>query len=202
MARGGDHTSNAATVAARERERQVVQLYARGANFVAIGRQLGVDESTARKAFNRAVKRIPKADVETLRKLETERIADLRQRLWNDLAGKADPADPKKTLRPEGETLATLINAALRIARHEAMVFGLDAPSKSEVVGSISGNQAMTPEELDVQLARLTSDEQDTFMMLLAKMQGRWVDPPAIDDQGSVETTATPITEGNEPQVS
>jgi hypothetical protein len=47
-----------------------------------------------------------------------------------------------------------------------------------------------SPEEIDIQLARLTDAEQDTFMMLLAKMQNRWVEPPAIEE-GSVETTAT-----------
>ena len=46
----------------------------------------------------------------------------LRQRLWSDLAGKPDPKDPTKTIRPEGETLATLINAALRISQRESMV--------------------------------------------------------------------------------
>jgi hypothetical protein len=42
------------------------------------------------------------------------------------------------------------------------------------------------------QLARLTPEEQAEFMRLTAKMQGRWVEPPAIEDQGvTVETTAT-----------
>jgi DNA-binding NarL/FixJ family response regulator len=59
MPRGGDHTSREATVAARDRERQVLSLYIRGVNFVQIGRQLGVEESTARKAFNRMVNPTP-----------------------------------------------------------------------------------------------------------------------------------------------
>jgi hypothetical protein len=42
-------------------------------------------------------------------------------------------------------------------------------------------------------LARLTQQELDTFMMLIAKMDGRWVEPPAIEE-GSVETTAAPVT--------
>jgi hypothetical protein len=119
------------------------------------------------------------------------RLSDLRQRLWSDLAGKPDPNDPTKTIRPEGETLATLINAALRISRHEAMVFGLDAPTKSEVMAAVTG-QTVTDEELDIWLGRLTPQERETFMMLLAKAQGRWVAPPAIDE-GSVETTATTV---------
>jgi hypothetical protein len=58
------------------------------------------------------------------------------------------------------------------------------------VVSAVVG-QPVSDEELDRQLARLTQEETDTFMMLLAKLQGRWVEPPVIEDQGvSVEATA------------
>jgi FixJ family two-component response regulator len=71
---GGDHSSRRAIVATRERERQVVQLVIRGLAWREIARQLGMgDESTARKAFNRAIKRIPAKDVDLLRKLQSER---------------------------------------------------------------------------------------------------------------------------------
>jgi hypothetical protein len=76
-----------------------------------------------------------------------------------------------------------------RLARHEAMVFGLDAPSKMEVAAGLMGPE-IDKEEIDIRLARLTPQERDTFMMLIAKMDGRWVEPPAIEE-GSVETTAT-----------
>jgi hypothetical protein len=36
----------------------------------------------------------PKAAVNEMRKLEAERIADLRQLIWSELAGRPDPADP------------------------------------------------------------------------------------------------------------
>jgi hypothetical protein len=39
-----------------------------------------------------------KADLEQLRKLEAERIADLRQRIWSDPAGKPDPKDRTKVV--------------------------------------------------------------------------------------------------------
>ena len=52
--------------------------------------------------------------------------------------------------------------------------------------------QAISDEEIDICLARLTQSETETFMMLLAKAQGRWVAPPSAEDQGvTVETTAT-----------
>jgi hypothetical protein len=50
----------------------------------------------------------------------------------------------------------------------------------------------ISEEELDIRLARLTPDERTEFMRLTAKMEGRWVEPPMIEDQGvTVETTAT-----------
>jgi len=53
--------------------------------------------------------------------------------------------------------------------------------------------QAISDEEIDIQLARLTAEEHETFMLLLLqKMQGRGVEPPAIQES-SVETTATTV---------
>jgi hypothetical protein len=188
MAKGG--SSAAARLAAAEHQRQVVALRIRGTSFQMIGKQIGISKVAAFKLYKRALKTTPKADLEELRKLEAERIADLRQRLWIDLAGKPDPDDPTRIIRPEGETLATLINAAVRLSRHEAMVLGLDAPAKNEIVASVMG-RTLDDEELARQWDRLTFEEQDHFMRLLAKLQGRWVEPPS----SSIETTAMPASE-------
>jgi hypothetical protein len=165
----------------------------RGVPFEAIGRQLGFSKVAAHKHYKNALKATPKADIEELRKLEAERIADLRQRIWTDLAGKPDPDDPTKIIRPEGETLATLVNAAIRLSRHEAMVLGLDAPTKNEILASVGGH-TVDYEQLGEQWDRLTAEEQDQFMRLLAKLQGRWVEPQL----SSIETTATPGPEGGQ----
>jgi hypothetical protein len=50
------------------------------------------------------------------RKLEAERIADLRQRLWSRLAGRPDPKDPTKTIQPTNDELNALIGTAIRLA--------------------------------------------------------------------------------------
>jgi transposase len=187
MPKGG--SSAAARIAAAERRRQVVALRIRGLPYQTIGKQLGISKNAAYKHFKSALKEIPKADREELRKLEAERIADLRQRLWGDLAGKPDPNDQNKMIRPEGETLATLVNAAIRLSRHEAMISGLDAPTKSEVLASMVGG-TLDYEKLGEQWDRLTQEEQDHLMRLLAKLQGRWVEP----QPSSIETTAMPVT--------
>jgi hypothetical protein len=197
---GGDHSSRGAIVAARERERQVVQLAIRGLGWGEIARQLGMgDESTARKAFNRAIKRFPPADVELLRKLQSERLNDSRRRLYSELAGRQeqvpDPEHPGQmktiTVRPDVSEVGVLVGRLLNVDEHEAALYGLYAPKKSEVAAAVVG-QAISDEELDQQLARLTPEEQDLFMTLLQKLQGRWVAPPAIEE-GSVETTATTV---------
>jgi hypothetical protein len=185
-------------VAIRERERQVVQAVIRGLTFGEIARQLGMgDESTARKAFNRAIKRFPPSDVELLRKLQSERLNDARRRIYSGLAGRErevpDPANPGQTKRvlvqPTLDEVNASVDRILKIEAHEADLYGLYAPKKSETVSAIIG-QPISDEELDRQLARLTEEEHETFMMLLQKLQGRWVEPPPA----SIETTASPVS--------
>jgi hypothetical protein len=195
MAGGGNRRSREAIVAARERERNVVQLYIRGLTWFEIARQLQLTgESGARAAFNRAIKRIPKGDVELLRKLEGERITDLRRRIWSELAGRADAEG--NTVRPEPELVVDLVDRAIKLGRHEALIFGYDAPTKQVV--SHFGSQPISDEELDAGLARLTEEEQEQFMMLLQKLQGRWVEPPP---PASIETTASPVAAAGEIEV-
>ena len=144
------------------------------------------------RSIQPAIKRIPKGDVELLRKLEGERITDLRRRIWSELAGRAD--EQGNTIRPEPELVVDLVDRAIKLGRHEALIFGYDAPSKAQVVSQFS-NQPMSDEELDRGLARLTEQERETFMMLLQKLQGRWVEPPPPP---SIETTALPVATAGE----
>jgi hypothetical protein len=171
----------------------------RGLSNVEIGRQLGVNESAVRKGYDRALKRIPPGEVETLRKLQSERLNDSRRRLFGELAGRTeqvpDPANPGQmktvTVRPDVTEVGILIGRLLNVDQHEAELYGLYAPKKAEVLSAITA-QVVSDEELDVWLGRLTAEERETFMMLLAKAQGRWVAPPSVEDQGvTVETTAT-----------
>ena len=79
----------------------------------------------------------------------------------------------------DDDELVALVGQVIRLARHEAMLFGLDAPSKMELATGLIG-PPIDKEEIDTRLARLTQQERDSFMMLIAKMDGRWVEPPAI----------------------
>jgi hypothetical protein len=105
-----------------------------------------------------------------------------------------DPANPgqtkRVTVRPEVSDVGALLGRLLSVEQHEADLYGLYAPKKSDVVAHVTG-QSIDDEELDIQLARLTEDERTEFMRLIAKMQGRWVEPPVE----SIETTAVPQIE-------
>ncbi len=184
-----------AIVLARQREQQVLQLFLRGLGWMEIGRQLGINESAVRKAFDRGFGRIPRKEVDKMRTFQSERLNDARRRVYTELAGRQepDPANPgqMRTIRPSTEEVYTGVDRIIRIETREANLYGLDAPKKSEVLAAVTG-QAVSDEELDVWLGRLTPQERETFMMLLAKAQGRWVEPPAIEE-GSVETTATAV---------
>jgi hypothetical protein len=126
-------------------------------------------------------------------------LNDARRRVYAELAGRTEQvSDPERpgqmktvTVRPTVEEVYAGVDRIVRIEMREAKLHGLDAPKKSEVMAAVTG-QAISDEEIDIQLARLTPEEQAEFMRLTAKMQGRWVEPPAIEDQGvTVETTAT-----------
>jgi hypothetical protein len=97
-------------------------------------------------------------------------------------------AAPKKIIvRPDVGELAMLIGRLQDIDDREVNLYGLRAPTKPWAVSTFVG-QAMTDEELDRQLERLTGEEQDVFMTLIQKLQGRWL---AL--LPSIETTAAPV---------
>jgi FixJ family two-component response regulator len=89
MANGGNRLSPEAILLARERERQVLQLFIRRLTFTEIAKQLGLaDHTSTRRVFERAAKRIPKKDLELLRKLQSERLDAMRRRIFTELAGR------------------------------------------------------------------------------------------------------------------
>jgi len=86
--------------------------------------------------------------------------------------------------------MVALISQVIRLSRHEAMLCGMDETTKAQIVSAVVGQAAISEAELDVRMARLTPEEQDLFMKLVAKLEGRWVEPVVIEES-SVETTAT-----------
>ena len=118
---------------AAERQRQVLQLRLRGLSFDAIGKQLGCSQQIAFKVYRKALRAIVHPAVEELRKLEAGTHCRLATADMVRLAGRPEPADPQKAIRPDPATVVALIGQAIKLARHEASIFGMvvqpDAPS-------------------------------------------------------------------------
>jgi len=59
------------------------------------------------------------------------------------------------------------------------------------------GPPSLSDEEIEIRMNRLTEEEQGLYLKLITKMDGRWVEPPRIEDKGvSVETTAVTVRVG------
>jgi hypothetical protein len=103
----------------------VLQLRIRGLSFDAIGKQLGCSQQIAFKVYRKALRAIVHPAVEELRKLEGRAHRRSAPADMVELAGRPDPNDPQKTIRPDPEIVVALVGQAIKLARHEASIFGM-----------------------------------------------------------------------------
>jgi hypothetical protein len=116
---GGDHSSRAAQLQARENEQKALSLWLKGATFEQVA-AAGFGIATANgawRAVHRALARIPKEDADQAREAQLARLQALRLLLWNH-AG----ADPIKAAE-----------ALIKLEAREARLLGLDMPTKLAV---------------------------------------------------------------------
>ena len=116
---GGDHSSRAAQLQARENEQKALSLWLKGATFEQVA-AAGFGIATANgawRAVHRALARIPKEDADQAREAQLARLQALRLLLWNH-AG----ADPIKAAE-----------ALIKLEAREARLLGLDMPTKVAV---------------------------------------------------------------------
>jgi hypothetical protein len=64
------------------------------------------------------LKRLPKADIEAMKKLQAERIEEMRLKVWAEISGRQGP-DGK--VMPSEIPITELIDRALKIERHEGV---------------------------------------------------------------------------------
>ena len=115
-----------------DRYREVVELRRAGWTFDEIAEHVGyADRSSAKRAFDAAVRRWGTAAVEEVRASEGERIDQLWRRVSTAIAQLGVDADPNQ--------LATLTNSAIRISQARRQLFGMDAPRQIEVTGQDGG---------------------------------------------------------------
>ena len=122
---GGDHSSRAAQLQARENEQKALSLWLKGATFeqvAAAGFGIATDNG-AWRAVHRALARIPKEDADQAREAQLARLQALRLLLWNH-AG----ADPIKAAE-----------ALIKLEAREARLLGLDMPQKLAITDAEGG---------------------------------------------------------------
>lgn len=118
-----------------EKERRVVELKEMGLTFDAIAKEVGyANASGAWHAFERYMERYNALPVERLRQVQGLRLNKLMMGIWT------------KALRGDPDAL----DAALKIMKREASLFGLDAPSRSESMITIDDGR----DDLDEQVRR------------------------------------------------
>jgi hypothetical protein len=110
-----------------ERAREIIDMRIRGVTFEVIGKSLGITRARAHKIYQDYLQKIPRGAIEELRKIELERIADLPVRLWAEMNGRPDPKDPSIIRKPSPKVMGDLVDSAIRLSRHEAMILGMDA---------------------------------------------------------------------------
>jgi hypothetical protein len=103
-------TSPKAEVVAREAE--VMKLRRGGLTWDAIGERLGITASGAHTAYQRALVRVVKEDVDAIRQLENDRLDTMQAAIWG------------KVLQGDNASITN----ALRIQERRAKLNGLDKP--------------------------------------------------------------------------
>ena len=125
---------------------RALDLRVAGLSLAQIGRELGVDESTACRYVKDALADLAKrndGNAETLRALELERLDKLQRTAERILAknhvvvsGKTIMYDGDTKLVDDGPVLAA-IDRLVRIAESRRKLMGIDAPAKIEQSGEV-----------------------------------------------------------------
>ena len=102
---------------------EALRLRSKGLTYQKVADSLGVSKSTAHERVQRALAAIPKEAVEEYRKLETERLDTMLERVM------------EKVTHDDGKSgFLFAVDRALAIMDRRAKLLGLDSPTKHEVI--------------------------------------------------------------------
>ena len=96
------------------KEQEIVKLRRGGLTFDLIGERVGLTAQGAHKAYERALTRVVKEDVDAIRQVETERLDLAQSAIWG------------KVLQGDNASIQSLI----RIMERRAKLLGLDQPTR------------------------------------------------------------------------
>jgi hypothetical protein len=118
-----------------ERDTEVVRLKRSGLSFAEIGAQLGFSRQVAQRRFQRAVDRVPVADVQAWRQKQLAEI-EMDREVTRDIADAHHPVVSNgkvfDDLDDDAPRLAALAHLA-KLRGQEQDLLGLKAPVKTEV---------------------------------------------------------------------
>lgn len=136
---------------------QALELRLAGATYSNIAKALGVSKGYAWKLIDRAVQEVSEKcseAAEKIRTIELARLDKLRMVLW------PKRADPR------------VCDSLLRISERTAKLYGLDAPTKTELTGA-DGGPVQTEQGSSVpDLTKLTDEEIVQLAKINAKLKG------------------------------
>lgn len=172
MSKKGQKT--ALTPAIAEKYREVVRLRAAGLTFDEVAQRVGyASRSSAKEAYDRAIKSWGDEAVDDLRKLEGERV----EQLWRRVYGRLIAADIDDI-----DGFTKLLNASIRVCKRRAELLGLDAPQQVEIA----------PQRIDVNIDGEVKVDVETREQRVERIElvlGALIEAGAVEGIALVEHT-------------
>jgi len=128
--------------------------------FERIAEALGMTKGAANKAFYRALRRIPEAFADQVRKEELESLERMEARVWREV----DQSGQKTTEIYQG------IDRLLAIKNRRSRLLGLDSPTEITLRSGESAEESAAKRRRQM-LDRLTPVEQLRLLELMTKMR-------------------------------
>jgi len=181
------HKGDRSTLRTVERDAEAARLRSLGWSYRQIGHRLGIDMSTAQRAVQRALDRVPVESAAELRQLEAARLdADeaALQRIIDDPPHVVS-GNGVITSEINWDAVTRAIDARTKLRARRARMFGLDAPS-------VSVRASASIDELEARLQRAYGQlaQQARAEALRAIETGQDMPEAPEDDSGASETDA------------
>ena len=128
------------------KEKQVLNLRRGGLTFDLIAQRVGYgNPSSAAQAYRRALKRIVYEEVESVRKVESDRLDLAQSAIWQGVTQGDIPS----------------INTLLRIMQRRAALLGLDMPVKVQQEVTVHNGDSDLDREIQSLIKRLAGNDSD-----------------------------------------
>lgn len=144
------------------KEKQVLNLRRGGLTFDLIAQRVGYgNPSSAAQAYRRALKRIVYEEVESVRKVESDRLDLAQSAIWQGVTQGDIPS----------------INTLLRIMQRRAALLGLDMPVKVQQEVTVHNGDSDLDREIQSLIKRLAGNDSDENVLADGEGETRAVTP-------------------------